>query len=215
MNFLRRALISPPFQKKSIENDKPRVPIVFLNWGLLCNNSIGAWRHLLSLFSLDEMIGNLSENWHTEYSQKKYVAVEDLKLHKIDQVNFFLQCAFFPKIIKNQKFWNRKLIQFKTKLAESRRKLSEKSRFPAFHRKKSRGDFRLRYSTLWLYFPQTMRKFFTKFCTNRSVIYKMPSSSTQSRAREDFLDSARALKITLKKTRKKKYLCFALISIHL
>ena len=32
------------------------------NWGLPCNNSIGAWRHLLSLFSSDEMIGNLSDN---------------------------------------------------------------------------------------------------------------------------------------------------------
>ena len=51
--------------------------------------------------------------------QKKYVAVQNPKLHKIDWVNLFLQCVFFPKKIKNQKFWNRKLIQFKTKLAES------------------------------------------------------------------------------------------------
>ena len=41
--------------------------------------------------------------------KKKYVAVEDLKLHKIDPVNFFLQCIFFPKKIKNQKFWNSKI----------------------------------------------------------------------------------------------------------
>ena len=54
------------------------------------------------------------------FRQKKYVAVEDPKLHKTGPVNFFLQCVFFPKKIKNQKFWNRKLIQFKTKLAESR-----------------------------------------------------------------------------------------------
>ena len=33
-----------------------------INGGLSCNNSIGTWRHLLSLFSSDEMIGNLSEN---------------------------------------------------------------------------------------------------------------------------------------------------------
>ena len=46
--------------------------------------------------------------------KKKYAAVEDPKLHKIGPVNFF------SKKIKNQKFWNRKLIQFKTKLAESR-----------------------------------------------------------------------------------------------
>ena len=54
------------------------------------------------------------------FRQKKYVAVEDPKLHEIGPVNFFLQCVFFPKKIKNQKFWNRKLIQFKTKLADSR-----------------------------------------------------------------------------------------------
>ena len=59
---------------------------------------------------------------------------------------------------------------------------SRKPCFPAFHRKKSRGNFRLRYSTLRLFVPLTMKKFFTKFCTNRSVIYKMTSSWTQSRA---------------------------------
>ena len=32
------------------------------NWGLPSNNSIGAWRNLLSLFSSDEMTGNLSDN---------------------------------------------------------------------------------------------------------------------------------------------------------
>ena len=32
------------------------------NWRLPCNNSIGSWRRLLSLFSSDEMIGNLSDN---------------------------------------------------------------------------------------------------------------------------------------------------------
>ena len=52
------------------------------------------------------MIGNLSENKNTEYSQKKYVAVEDPKLHKIDPVNLFLQCVFLQKKIKNKKFWN-------------------------------------------------------------------------------------------------------------
>ena len=39
------------------------------------------------------------------FRQKKYVAVEDPKLHKTGPVNFFLQCV---KKIKNQKFWNRK-----------------------------------------------------------------------------------------------------------
>ena len=38
--------------------------------------------------------------------QKKYVVIEDPKLQKIDQLNFFLQCVFFPKKIKNKKFWN-------------------------------------------------------------------------------------------------------------
>ena len=38
--------------------------------------------------------------------QKKYVAIEDPKLQKIDPVIFFLQCVFFPKKIKNKKFWN-------------------------------------------------------------------------------------------------------------
>ena len=67
------------------------------------------------------MIGNLTDNLNTEFSpKKKNAAVEDPKLHKIGLVNFFPQCIFFPKKIKNQKFWNRKLIQFKTKLAESR-----------------------------------------------------------------------------------------------
>ena len=42
-----------------------------LNWGLPCNNSIGAWRYLLSLFSSDEMIGNLTDNLNTEFSPKK------------------------------------------------------------------------------------------------------------------------------------------------
>ena len=60
------------------------------------------------------------------FRQKKYVAVEDPKLHKIGPVNFFLQCVFFPKKIANQKFWNRKLIQLKTKLAESRLLVIEK-----------------------------------------------------------------------------------------
>ena len=59
---------------------------------------------------------------------------------------------------------------------------SQKPYFNAFHRKKSRGNFRLRYSTLRLFVPQTMRKFFTKFCTNRSVTYKMTTSVTQSHA---------------------------------
>ena len=45
--------------------------------------------------------------------KKIYVAVEDPKLHKIDRVNFFLQYVFFPKQIKNQKFWNRKLIHWR------------------------------------------------------------------------------------------------------
>ena len=44
---------------------------IIYNWGLPCNSSIDAWRHLLSLFSSDEMIGNLSENLNTEYSPKK------------------------------------------------------------------------------------------------------------------------------------------------
>ena len=38
--------------------------------------------------------------------QKKYVVIEDPKLHKIDSVNFFLQCVFFQKKIKNNKIWN-------------------------------------------------------------------------------------------------------------
>ena len=50
------------------------------------------------------MIGNLTDNLNTEFSQKKYAAVEDPKLHKIGPVNFFLQCVFFPKKIKNQIF---------------------------------------------------------------------------------------------------------------
>ena len=40
-----------------------------------------------------------------EYSPKKYVAVKDPELHKIDPVNFFLQCIFFLKKIINKKFW--------------------------------------------------------------------------------------------------------------
>ena len=58
--------------------------------------------------------------------KKKYVAVEDLKLHKIDTVNFFLQCVFFPKKLKTKNFETVKLIQFKTKLAESRLLVIEK-----------------------------------------------------------------------------------------
>ena len=148
--------------------------------------------HLLSLF-----VGwdDWRFIWILKYgifAKKKYVAVEDSKLHKIARVNFFLQCVFFPKKITNQKFWNRKLIQFKTKLAESRllvieenlkfctsagynlallmnhrffsKRLSiifffiqingsRKPCFPAFHRKKSRGNFRLRYSALQLFVP--------------------------------------------------------------
>ena len=49
------------------------------------------------------MIENLSENQNTEYLPKKYVAVEDPKLHKIDRVNFFLQYVFFPKKNLKQK----------------------------------------------------------------------------------------------------------------
>ena len=41
------------------------------NWGLPCNNLIDAWRYLLSLFSSDEMIGNLTDNLNTEFSPKK------------------------------------------------------------------------------------------------------------------------------------------------
>ena len=42
-----------------------------------------------------ELSGNIYE---IEDSQKKkYVAVEDPKLYKIDNVNFFLQCVLFPK----------------------------------------------------------------------------------------------------------------------
>ena len=68
-------------------------------------HSIGAWRHLLSLFSSDEMIGNLTDNLNTEFPlKKKNDAVDDPKLYKIGPVNFFLQCVFFPKKIKNQKF---------------------------------------------------------------------------------------------------------------
>ena len=44
---------------------------IAMHWGLPCNNSIGAWRHLLSLFSSDETIGNLSDNENTEFSPKK------------------------------------------------------------------------------------------------------------------------------------------------
>ena len=40
---------------------KENYPHFIYDWGLPCNNSIGAWRHLLSLFSSDE-IGNLSDN---------------------------------------------------------------------------------------------------------------------------------------------------------
>ena len=50
--------------------------------------------------------------------QKKYVAVKDQKLHnlqKIDPVNFFLQCIFFLKKIKNKKFWKEKN-QYSSKL---------------------------------------------------------------------------------------------------
>ena len=42
--------------------DKFVIVEAVLNWGLPCNNSTGAWRHLLSLFLSDEMIGNLSDN---------------------------------------------------------------------------------------------------------------------------------------------------------
>ena len=41
--------------------------------------------------------------------QKKYVAVEDSKVHEIDPVNFFLQCVFFPTKNWNEKFWNASL----------------------------------------------------------------------------------------------------------
>ena len=52
--------------------------------------------------------------------QKKYVAVEDPKLHKIDRVNFFLQCVFFQQKKLKTKNFATKLIQFKTNLAENR-----------------------------------------------------------------------------------------------
>ena len=55
------------------------------------------------------MIGNLSENLNTEYLPKKYVAVEDPKLHKIDAVNFFLQCVIFPKKLKTKNFETKKI----------------------------------------------------------------------------------------------------------
>ena len=62
--------------KKPYDNDYKHHPEwirirIDMNWGLPCNNSIGAWRHFLSLFSSDEMIGNLSENKNSEYSPKK------------------------------------------------------------------------------------------------------------------------------------------------
>ena len=83
-------------------------------------------------------------------------------------------------LLTNHRFFTKRLsiIFFSIQINASR-----KPCFPAFHRKKSRGNLRLRYSTLRLFVPWTIRKFFTKFCTNRSVIYKMTSSWTQSRAR--------------------------------
>ena len=51
--------------------------------------------------------------------QKKYVAAEDRKLHKIDPLHFFLQCVFFPKKIKNKKFWNEEN-QYSLKLNSSK-----------------------------------------------------------------------------------------------
>ena len=41
--------------------------------------------------------------------QKKYVAVKGPKLHKIDAVNFFLQCIFFLKKIKTKNFEKKKI----------------------------------------------------------------------------------------------------------
>ena len=90
---------------------------------------------------------------------------------------------------------------------------SRKTCFPAFHRKKSRGNFRLWYSTLRIFVPYTMRKFFTKFCMNRSVIYKMTSSWTQSRARglswfgsRARFHALRCISSDLHLTNKKKYI---------
>ena len=57
--------------------------------------------------------------WRLKYGifGKKNVAVEEPKLHKTDRVNFFLQCVFFSKKIKNQKFWNQKIntVQYSTR----------------------------------------------------------------------------------------------------
>ena len=57
------------------------------NWGLPCNNFFRQMRWLEIYLKIKRR----------NIRQKKYVAVEDPKLHKIDRVNFFLQFVFFPK----------------------------------------------------------------------------------------------------------------------
>ena len=71
--------------------------IIEFNWGLPCNKSIGAWRHLLSLFSSDEIIGNLSDNQNTEFSPKKICRCRGSKTAQNWSSKLFLQCVFFPK----------------------------------------------------------------------------------------------------------------------
>ena len=67
------------------------------NWGLPCNNSIGVGGIFCLFFRQMRWLEIYLIIKMRNFRQKKYVAVEDPKLHKIGPVNFFLQCVFFPK----------------------------------------------------------------------------------------------------------------------
>ena len=76
LGFIRKNCTTNPRVFSDITETQTHIKLnvaisIKANWGLPCNNSIGAWRHLLSLFSSNEMIGNLSEYKNTEFSPKK------------------------------------------------------------------------------------------------------------------------------------------------